>query len=144
MLPWIFIHGYPQMNMSRWRSPYVLQCCHGFSSMDTIYRWNIGHTSLLLQCCHGFSSMDTKLNDFSMGSLISMLQCCHGFSSMDTGCGWVWPWQRPWWASMLPWIFIHGYRFKYCYYSMCLISFCLPFFYIPVYFADQVFREVRI
>ena len=37
-----------------------LQCCHGFSSMDTvIYRAKVPKLSRL-QCCHGFSSMDTQ------------------------------------------------------------------------------------
>ena len=109
-----------------------LQCCHGFSSMDTSpskasatrypYRFNVAidfHPWIpdvlfrswdmlcLLQCCHGFSSMDTGTDAFDeMRS--KMLQCCHRFSSMDTQ-----KYSNCWFfrnrASMLPWIFIHGY-----------------------------------
>ena len=60
-----------------------------------------------LQCCHGFSSMDTTTADTSFQPL-SSLQCCHGFSSMDTRVFLHSSMVRTI-ASMLPWIFIHGY-----------------------------------
>ena len=36
MLPWIFIHGYLFSGDEETVIYYLLQCCHGFSSMDTI------------------------------------------------------------------------------------------------------------
>ena len=35
MLPWIFIHGYIYKRGSKKMPGETLQCCHGFSSMDT-------------------------------------------------------------------------------------------------------------
>ena len=180
MLPWIFIHGYTlnpgtsahqqqsfnvAMDFHPWIlvnnnislfEDYWLQCCHGFSSMDTQQQMSIPqskvecfnvamdfHPWILqdshfnsscqmsfnvamdfhpwipeycpltqtlhdpLQCCHGFSSMDTTTADTSFQPL-SSLQCCHGFSSMDTRVFLHSSMVRTI-ASMLPWIFIHGY-----------------------------------
>ena len=35
-LPWIFIHGYLGILGGDTPTPDMLQCCHGFSSMDTV------------------------------------------------------------------------------------------------------------
>ena len=96
-----------------------------------------GNLLVQLQCCHGFSSMDTSLclQEIYIQNIASMLpwifihgyqggrveglcwkwwlQCCHGFSSMDTEkCNK----QKASFhlASMLPWIFIHGYSNNQC------------------------------
>ena len=125
--PWIQERKIPRRN-----NTLELQCCHGFSSMDTSDEIDNIIKSIQLQCCHGFSSMDTshpdskhlehirsfnvamdfhpwiQLRDAYMQYLLDMLQCCHGFSSMDTKrCYALLPCLA--YASMLPWIFIHGY-----------------------------------
>ena len=83
MLPWIFIHGYLSTQYFSWGTTSPLQCCHGFSSMDTPVPVPPITDVRKLQCCHGFSSMDTVLCQLPVLSLSG--------------------------ASMLPWIFIHGY-----------------------------------
>ena len=159
MLPWIFIHGYyrffskvarkfSSFNVAMDFHPWILlslcifffitgrlQCCHGFSSMDT--EWNQCIPRDPDQCAsmlpwifiHGYVN-DVVVSSVLLDSFnvamdfhpwiriaseeyppeVNELQCCHGFSSMDTSisdmliiiCS-------P--ASMLPWIFIHGYLF---------------------------------
>ena len=109
MLPWIFIHGYTCVFSFALMSAYMLQCCHGFSSMDTsnpIYRCSSLCSASMLPWIfiHGYG-----IDIFSSAMLAPLLQCCHGFSSMDTP---KYPSRRRsiHTASMLPWIFIHGYR----------------------------------
>ena len=84
MLPWIFIHGYCIMPVAR----LVIIWC--FNVAMDFHPWILMTVMLnnplfhRLQCCHGFSSMDTCPNNPLTISNIP-LQCCHGFSSMDTG-----------------------------------------------------------
>ena len=44
----------------------VLQCCHGFSYMDTNACGPPSFPVVMLQCCHGFSYMDTYLMEVIM------------------------------------------------------------------------------
>ena len=181
MLPWIFIHGYIYKRGSKKMPGETLQCCHGFSSMDTttltpsqisFTRFNVamdfhpwihtGHSFLwqerdLLQCCHGFSSMDTK------DSGTDGRESSHSFNVAMDFHPWIHntmsdphffifcfnvamdfhPWIRenhhhtlPWiiYASMLPWIFIHGYKtgvFVVC--SKCGHASMLPWIFIHGY-----------
>ena len=98
MLPWIFIHGYSELITFSFPISFLLQCCHGFSSMDTgMCMRSFSPPPPLLQCCHGFSSMDT------FQQLYFTRQDCH--------------------ASMLPWIFIHGYSCCFCLGCICRSGF---------------------
>ena len=134
MLPWIFIHGYEYGALVKVVAFAWLQCCHGFSSMDTIGFFlrspeNSQASMLPWIFIHGYVN-DVVVSSVLLDSFnvamdfhpwiriaseeyppeVNELQCCHGFSSMDTSisdmliiiCS-------P--ASMLPWIFIHGYLF---------------------------------
>ena len=78
--PWIL-----RTNSNTIINPITLQCCHGFSSMDTetkvyYYRTNRIASMLPWIFIHGYLNIMTGL--WTEG--ISGLQCCHGFSSMDT------------------------------------------------------------
>ena len=108
MLPWIFIHGYRHVYAVIFSPPPLLQCCHGFSSMDTFQQLYFTrqdcHASMLpwifihgYSCCFclgcicrsGFNvAMDfhpwIRLRLSLRVLLPPELQCCHGFSSMDT------------------------------------------------------------
>ena len=63
MLPWIFIHGYSvcvRWDLSRNTCFNVAMDFHPWIRGCTPKSWA---STAMLQCCHGFSSMDTGLND---------------------------------------------------------------------------------
>ena len=109
MLPWIFIHGYHTPYPAMENPNDCLQCCHGFSSMDTRTRGYPGTIPrTFFNVAMDFHPWIPSWLHFLEVTFL-LLQCCHGFSSMDT---WdiVRLWKHSEWnSSMLPWIFIHGY-----------------------------------
>ena len=108
MLPWIFIHGYSGLSTGAGSSPSRLQCCHGFSSMDTEIFGSISITPISFNVAMDFHPWIPNIpNEGWNGALAaSMLPWIfiHGYI-LECPCRFI-----RIWASMLPWIFIHGYK----------------------------------
>ena len=112
MLPWIFIHGY-QGNHRRKRIKYWrLQCCHGFSSMDTQLMRVRGHPA---RACFNVAMdfhpwilevLSTFFQVFEPASMLPWI-FIHGYTHKRQQYDQFKPS-----ASMLPWIFIHGYMLE--------------------------------
>ncbi len=79
--PWIL--GIGSLAMSHWGGFNVAMDFHPWIQLKG---WLTYVQDPPLQCCHGFSSMDTESDPHSY-FFIHLLQCCHGFSSMDTAAG---------------------------------------------------------
>ena len=109
MLPWTFIHGYSSPLMCRIISFMRFNVAMDFHPWIHVMFRLTTEAESLLQCCHGFSSMDTTTQATTGQVTPVLLQCCHGFSSMDTVFLCI-SYTFGVEASMLPWIFIHGYR----------------------------------
>ncbi len=108
MLPWIFIHGYLRIRgLGQFRLR-KLQCCHGFSSMDTLpCPLPSGRTCACFNVAMDFHPWIHRVKRKSTVSLtcFNVAMDFHPWILIPTdfSASTVSP------ASMLPWIFIHGY-----------------------------------